>query len=569
MVDRKNILEIKNLSITYNSGKEEIKAVDNISLNVEEGNSLGLIGESGSGKTTFGLSIMGLINNSDAKVKGKIIYNGTNLLELSDNKLKKYRWQDIAIVFQNSLEVLNPVLTIKEQITEAIRAHKNLSKSEEREKIIEVMEMVDLDSGWLEYYPHQFSGGMRQRVLIAMALVCNPELLIIDEPTTSLDPDTREEIINLLNKLKKKYNFTMIVISHDMKTIKKMTSKLITMYEGNFVEVGITDEVIKHPKHCYTRGLLNSSPGLFPHKDLWGIKEGKESYKNEGCPFYSRCPQREKKCKIVKPKLKYVGVERKVACNQGGIITFLKANNISKTYNNNNNKKVKALEGVNIKIRSGELVALVGKSGSGKSTLAHILAGIKKRDGGEVKFMDNNISDSLPTKEIGGMQIVFQDPFSATSDRLTVLEVVREPLDILNWKEKEQRDKKAIDLIKKVQLPLKTEFINRSCRNLSGGQRQRIAIARALITAPKLLIADEITSMLDPSIQANIVRKLKGLQNEKGFSMLYITHNIALARKIADKVYVMKKGQIIKRGLASEIFNDSKKVVNKEKISFA
>lgn len=548
MTARKNILEIKNLSVCYDAQKEKVKAVDDLSLTVKKGDSLGLIGESGSGKTTFALSIMGLIDKKEADVKGEIIYKGKNLLDLSNHEIKKYRWQELAIVFQNSLEVLNPVLTIKEQIAEPLRTHKKLSKKDERKKLKEVMKMVELDSEWLEYYLHQLSGGMRQRVLIAMALVCDPKLLIIDEPTTSLDPDTRRNIIKLLNELKKKYNFTMIVISHNMKTIKKMTSKLITMYKGNFVEVGLTDEVIKYPKHCYTRGLLNSSPELFPYKDLWGIKAEKEAALAGGCPFYACCSQSLKECKKIKPDLKNIGLERKIACNRGGIITLLKAKNVSKSFKNKNKKEVKAVRGVDLKIRSGELVALIGKSGSGKSTLAHILAGIKKSDQGEIKFMNQKISEKLVSSKIGGLQIVFQDPFSATSDRLTILEVVREPLDIIKWKNKEKRNEKAIDLLEKVQLPTNNNFINRPCRNLSGGQRQRVAIARSLITDPKLLIADEITSMLDPSIQANIVRKLKSLQNEKGFSMLYITHNLYLAKKIADRAYIMENGMLTKKG---------------------
>lgn len=567
-MEQQNILEIKDLSVSYNFKEKELRAVDNISLDIKEGENLGIIGESGCGKSSFALAIMGLIKKG--RVTGKVLYKGEDLTKLVRRKFKKIRWQKIAIVFQNSLDALNPVLTIKEQIAEPIKAHDNFTGEKVDRKVTELMEMVGLESGWEDSYPHQLSGGMRQRVLIAMALACAPKLLIIDEPTASLDRDTRKQIIKLLTDLKKKYEFTMIVISHNMKTIKELTSRLITMYKGRFVEIGLTEEVIKNPKHCYTRGLLNSSPELFPYKDLWGIKgtvekDGVDT--DNGCAFYSRCPQSKESCRHKRPELEYVGVERMVACNRGGIETFLAARGINKTYQLENGDYLHAVKEAEVKVRSGEVVALVGKSGSGKSTLAHILVGVLEADKGKIKFMDKKVKNRWATKMIGGMQIVFQDPFSATSDRLSVLEVVKEPLDIIEWENTAARREKAISLIKEVQLPITSSFLNRVCRNLSGGQRQRIAIARALITEPKLLIADEITSMLDPSIQANIIRKLKGLQNKQGFSMLYITHNLDLAKKVADKAYVMQEGKIIKTGNSSEVLNDSQIFVGKKFVS--
>lgn len=563
MMDMKSILEIKNLSVVYNSSGEEVRAVDKLSLEVKEGENLGIIGESGCGKSSFALSIMGLLK--EAKVTGEVLYKGKNLLQLKDKELKKYRWQNIAIVFQNSLDVLNPVLTVKKQIAEPVKTHYRLSGKEIDKKVTELLKMVGLDRKWEKSYPHQLSGGMRQRVLIAMALACDPEVLLIDEPTASLDKDSKEQIIKLLSNLKKKFNFTSIIISHDMEAIQKLTSRLITMYKGRFIEIGLTEEVIKEPRHCYTRGLLNSAPELFPYKDLWGIKGTQDScISAEGCAFYPRCPQSEESCQHMRPELEYVGVERMVACNRGGIQTFLKARNIKKTYKLENGENLQAVKGVNIKVRSGEIVALVGKSGSGKSTLAHVLVGVLTAENGQIEFMGKEVVDRWATKMIGGMQIVFQDPFSATSDRLSVMEVVKEPLNIIQWRDDDFRQQKVLNLLKKVQLPVRETFMKRACRNLSGGQRQRVAIARALITEPKLLIADEITSMLDPSIQANIIRQLKGLQNREGFSMLYITHNLNLARKVADKVYVMDEGKIIKDGIASEVFNSSQNIYANE-----
>ncbi|MBE3586900.1 MAG: ABC transporter ATP-binding protein [Thermoanaerobacter sp.] len=556
------LLEIKNLSITYHSVHPPVKAVDGVSLQLRKGESLGIIGESGCGKSTLALGIMGLIKQGI--VEGEIIYKGQNLVGLPEKRLRNYRWKDMAMVFQNSLEVLNPVLSIGEQIGEPLRAHYNLSPMEIDQKVVKLLEMTGLEPEWRHYYPHQLSGGMRQRALLAMALSCDPELLIVDEPTTSLDPASKNEILQLLQKLQKKLGFAMILISHDLGAVKKLTSRVMTLYCGRVVELGITSEVLKNPMHCYTRGLLNSSPNFFKYKDLWGIGgEPPLGGSMEGCAFYPRCCQGEESCRKTRPPLRYVALERMVACHKGGIETFLQAEGIRKKYILKD-REIEAVKGVSLEIKSGEVVALVGESGSGKSTLAHILAGVLPPDAGQVFFKNKKVEGRWATKMLGGMQIIFQDPFSATSHRMKVLEVVREPLDIIKWGSKEEREEEAIKALQKVQLPVSPEFLNRYCYALSGGQRQRLAIARALVTKPKLLIADEVTSMLDPSTQANLLRELKALQNRHGFAMLYITHDLHLARKIADKVYVMYRGEIVETGVSFEIFENPEHVYTRK-----
>ncbi len=555
------LLEIKNLSITFHSVHPPIKAVDGVSLQLRKGESLGIIGESGCGKSTLAMGIMGLLKQ--VSVAGEIIYRGQNLVGLPEKRLRNYRWKDMAMVFQNSLEVLNPVLTIGEQIGEPLRAHYNLSPAEIDQKVVKLLEMAGLEPEWRHCYPHQLSGGMRQRVLLAMALSCAPELLIVDEPTTSLDPASKNEILQLLQKLQKKSGFALILISHDLHAVKRLTTRVITLYAGRVVELGITSEVLKNPLHCYTRGLLNASPNFFKYKDLWGIEgEPPPGGSIEGCAFYPRCCQGEESCRQARPPLKYVALERMVACHKGGIETFLRAEGIRKKYILKE-REIEAVRGVNLEIKSGEVAALVGESGSGKSTLAHILAGVLPADAGLVFFRNKKVEGRWATKMLGGMQIIFQDPFSATSHRLKVLEVVKEPLDIIKWGNKKEREAEAIKALQKVQLPVSPDFLNRYCCALSGGQRQRLAIARALVTKPKLLIADEVTSMLDPSTQANLLRELKGLQNRHGFAMLYITHDLHLARKIADKVYVMYQGEIVETGVSFEIFENPAHVYTK------
>ncbi|MDK2889037.1 MAG: peptide/nickel transport system ATP-binding protein ddpF, partial [Thermoanaerobacter sp.] len=309
------LLEIKNLSITYHAVHPPVKAVDGVSLQLRKGESLGIIGESGCGKSTLALGIMGLIKQGI--VEGEIIYRGQNLVGLPEKRLRNYRWKDMAMVFQNSLEVLNPVLSIGEQIGEPLRAHYNLSPMEIDQKVVKLLEMAGLEPEWRHYYPHQLSGGMRQRVLLAMALSCDPELLIVDEPTTSLDPAGKNEILQLLQKLQKKLGFAMILISHDLGAVKKLTSRVMTLYCGRVVELGITSEVLKNPMHCYTRGLLNSSPNFFRYKDLWGIGgEPPLGDSVEGCAFYPRCCQGEESCRKTRPPLRYVALERMVACHK-------------------------------------------------------------------------------------------------------------------------------------------------------------------------------------------------------------------------------------------------------------
>lgn len=550
----KYLLEINNLSITYNAVSPPVKAVDCVSLQVRKGETLGIIGESGCGKSTLALGIMGLVKQS--MVEGEVIYKNQKLTGLPEKKIRKYRWKDIALVFQNSLEILNPVLTIGEQIGEPLQAHYNLSQSEIDQKVAQLLEMVGLEPEWSCCYPHQLSGGMRQRVLLAMALSCSPELLIVDEPTTALDPASKNQVLQLLQNLQQKLGFAMILISHDLAIIRKLTSKVITMYCGRVIEAGRTAKVLRSPRHCYTRGLLNSCPNFFKYKDLWGISGELVPGKNTaGCAFYFRCCQREKECSQSQPLLKYADSEALVACHKGGIETFLQAEGIQKKFFLKD-REIKALKGVKLEIRSGEVVALVGESGSGKSTLAQILAGVLAADSGQVFYRKKKLEGRWATKMFGGMQIVFQDPFSATSHRLKVMEVVQEPLNIIKWGSKEEREEAVLKALQTAHLPVVPEFLNRCCYTLSGGQRQRLAIARALVTRPRLLIADEVTSMLDLSTQANLLREIKGLQNKYGFAMLYITHDLHLARKIADKVYVMYQGEIVETGVAFEIFEN-------------
>ncbi|NFM77947.1 ABC transporter ATP-binding protein [Clostridium botulinum] len=558
----KDLLIVRDLSVYYENEKL-YKAIDNVSFTLKIGENIGVIGESGSGKTSIAMAIMGLLR-ANVKVQGEIIYEDKNILKLKNEEKNKYRWNKIALVFQNSLEALNPVLNIKEQILEVIYKHLHINKKEALDKVKDLLKMVALSEDIGEEYPHNLSGGMRQKVLIAMALACDPEVLIVDEPTSALDNISKSEIIKLLKMLQNKNNMTMIVISHDLYVIDKLTTKLEVMYKGNLLEEGYTKEIINNPMHTYTRGIINSSIEINPFGDLWGIPN-EEVSSEEGCTFYGRCVQRSVLCKENKPKLSKISDRRKVCCNKGGIINLLTANSLRKVYKTKY-KKVSAVNYCNLSIRSGEIVSLIGESGSGKSTLANILSGILKPDEGQVYFNDEKLEGNKFTSKKFGIQIIFQDPISAINSSFTIMEAIREPLDIIKDGSIEDRNNKALQVLSKVQLPTEKYFVNKKCNELSGGQRQRVSIARALIMEPTLLIADEISSMLDPSTKANILRLLKQLQNLNGFSMLYITHDINLAKKISDKILVMNSGKIVESGSVLEVLNNPKNVCTKRLI---
>ncbi len=547
------VLRVKDLSVRYGHTEgESIIAVRRINFALEPGTVTGVIGESGCGKSSLALALMGLLKKR-ARVQGEIFYGPTDLNRLSEQEWNQYRWSKLAIVFQNSLDILNPVMTIGEQIGEAMRRHTSLTGTEIRVGLEELLKMVGLDPVFAKSYPHQLSGGMRQKVLIAMALSCEPEVLIVDEPTTALDAVAKDEIVELLLGLQRKMAFPMLVISHEMQVIMRMTSRLMVMYAGNVVEEGLTGEIFKNPMHPYTRGLMYSSPAVNPYRDLWGIP-GEAGRESEGqCPFCRRCNQCVERCAKEHPELSRLPCGRKVSCLRGGIVTLLEGRNLHKSYHWRGGE-IKACSSCDICVKSGEAVVLIGESGSGKTTLAEILAGIMKAEQGQVLFEGQIVTGHSHTARKGGMQIVFQDPLSATSERLTVEDVVREPLDILHADSKEQRRESVRQALKDVQLPRDANFLSRRCYMLSGGQRQRVAIARCLVMEPKLLIADEISSMLDPSTQANILRLLKGLQNSKGFAMLYITHDLTMAQKIADRIYVMRRAEIIERKPAGDFF---------------
>lgn len=550
-----SFFEIKDLCIEYQMDGRPVRAVDGISLSLEKGDLLGVAGESGSGKTTIALSIMGLLGEN-AKTSGSIIFGGRDLLSMSERERNEVRWKRIALVFQNSLEVLNPVIKLEDQVGEPMITHLGMKEAEARDRCRELFEIVGLDPVWLDAYPHQLSGGMRQRALIAMALSCSPDILILDEVTSALDAFTKMEIRDLLIKLQKETGSSMILISHDITFLSAVTNRLIVLYAGMIMERGDTADMIDYPMHPYTRGLFNSTPGIFIYRDMWGIPGEAPTGHVTGCPFYSRCTQKIDLCRKISPELKMTDEKsgrREVACHLGGISTLLRASGISYSYRLPGGKTLYAVKDACISVRESEVLAVIGQTGSGKSTLAHLLAGVMGSVAGEIIFKGNRMNGRQFGSEYGGIQIVFQDPISSTSSRFTVLDAVKEPLDINHLESEIEKINLVKSALQSVGLSSSDDFLKRHCSSLSGGQRQRVAIARALVMRPKLLIADEITSALDVSTAANVLRLLKGLQNSEGFAMIYITHDLMIALKVADRIAVMDEGKIIETANAHEV----------------
>ena len=446
-----------------------------------------------------------------------------------------------------------------DQVAEPMIEHKLRNKDEARLKAGELLEQFGLPQKRFSAYPHQLSGGEQQRVLLAMALANNPELLILDEPLSSLDVTIREELGDLLGRIDG--HRAKLVITHDLDTASRLSKKLAVLYGGKIVETGLTQGVLRYPRHPYTRALIRAYPNMTTVKDLQGIK-GRMTRPVSGCPFHPRCTQAIEMCSEKIPPLTQ-SQGRWVACHRGGIVTLLSVVNLSKSFDS-----LKAVDSVSLHVEAGETLALVGQSGSGKTTLAKTIIGLHPPSGGAVYLEGKKVA----RREKGfhkRVQMIFQNPGESLSHRLSVLELVMEPLEVHKIGTKEQRQKKAIQAIGEVELPQTEAFLHTYPHHLSGGELQRVAIARALVLDPDLLIADEPTAFLDASVGAKILKLLLNLQERRGLSMLYITHNIAAARKVSDRIAVMFEGRIIEEGLSNEIVTAPKQTYTRRLLSSA
>ncbi len=541
------LLEVTDLEVCFDG---DVEAVRGVSFSLERGESLAIVGESGSGKSTLAQCLVGLVQPPEAR--GSVRVKGKELLGASEKELREVRWATVALALQGS--PFNPVVPLGDQVAEPMRERLGVGAREARQRAAELAREFLLDPALLDRYPHEVSGGQRRRAALAMVLALDPDLVVLDEPTAGLDPATRHELVGRIAALAEKRGFALIVISHDLPDTARMARRTIVLYAGEVMEDGQTTEVVGEPTHPYTWALVNAYPVMTTTKDLRPIRGRPPDPRAvpPGCPFNTRCTQAESVCVEKRPEL-LLSKGRLVFCHFGGLKTLLSARDITKSFGRGSHS-VPALRGVSISLREGESVGIVGPSGSGKSTLARILAAHLAADSGEVLLEGEPLpkswrgADRLRRRRI---QLVTQDPADALSPRLTVEELVREPLDVLNDGDGDGRtDRRAAvaEALESVGLPSRGGFLRARTHELSGGQLQRIALARALVAKPKLLVADEPTAMLDASEQARMLVVLRERQIEMGLGLLFISHDVAVVRKVTDRMVVLDGGRVVEEG---------------------
>jgi len=555
-----SLLEIKNLNISYKTRKETIVASSNVNFTLERGEILGIVGESGSGKSTIANAIINLID-PPGLITGGTIKIDNKELQNNEEIIQQIRGKKIGFVFQDPQTSLNPLFKIKDQLIETIQAHLNLSHDEALKKSINLLEEVGIENATkrIEDYPHQFSGGMRQRVVIALAISCEPDLIIADEPTTALDVSIQYQILELLKELTKKRNLGVIIITHDMGVIAETTNKVIVMRHGLIVEQGNTKDLLTNPKSTEARSLVISVPPT--NKKIERFKlispDGSEITTSSA--------------NLTKNIIKTWGVRKNT--NQ----KLLELKKITKIFDDQSisyTKKldenaVKAVNNVSFKLFEGETLGLVGESGSGKSTIAKIITGLVRPSFGELEYNGLSLYNSRRKYQIdksrGQIQMIFQDPYSSLNPRFKVKDIIAEPIKFFQKSiTRNDLDQNVNDLIDIVGMTRKS--LDRYPHEFSGGQRQRISIARALATRPRLLICDEPTSALDVSIQAQILNLLKDIQDELHLTMLFISHDLPVIRQMCNRIIVLKNGIVCESNDTETLFNDPLHEYTKELI---
>ena len=550
----KPLHNIKNLSISFGNKKKTIEVVHDISFTISENEIVGVVGESGSGKSVTAMAIMGLLPNKTAQLKGDVLFNGNNLLKLSSENIRKLRGKEIAMIFQEPMSALNPSLTCGFQVAEIIRLHFKHSASKAKKETLLLFNKVKLPRAneLFNSYPHQISGGQMQRVMIAMAIACKPKLLIADEPTTALDVTVQKEIMLLLKSIQKETKMSMLFISHDLSLVSEIADKVIVMYQGNIVEKGTVLQIFNQPKDDYTKALLASRPSLNVRLEkLPTIASlADSSFQPKEISAQQRA-LKHKKLYTQAPLLEVLNLKKEYYSNAG---IFRKKN------------VVKAVDSVSFKVFEGETLGLVGESGCGKSTLGKAILQLDKATSGSIKYRGKELTQ-LSSSEIRKLrkeiQLIFQDPYSSLNPRMLIGEAIMEPMQVHEiGKNQRDRKQKTLDLLNRVGLD--DSYFNRYPHELSGGQRQRVGIARTIAMEPKLVICDESVSALDISVQAQVLNLLNELKDDFGFTYIFISHDLAVVKFMADQLLVMKDGKIAEIGDADEIYaNPTKEYTRK------
>ena len=583
---KETLLDVRGLSLSIDTDEGTLEALSDITFTLERGETFALVGESGCGKSLTAASLMRLLPENARVTAGEIRLGGRELLSLTEREMREVRGAKIAMVFQESSTALDPVMTVGDQLVEMIRAHRAVSAAEARKEASEWLERVGVSLGGdaLSRFPHELSGGQKQRVMIAMALSARPDVVIADEPTTALDVTLQAQILKLLKDLQKETGLTLLLITHDLAVVKQTADRLALMYAGEIVETATVADFFSSPRHPYAGALLNALPDTDRKKTLHPIEGTVPTLAPPpaGCRFRARCPRATEAC-TRHPDLSdgphpvrcFFPDENLYESTEESLLEDLRDNrpavleisNLTVTYGSRRwwkpDAAKPAVRGVSLTLAEGETLALVGESGSGKTTAVMAALGLlgpKARVTGSVRLLGRDVlgasGENLRLLRRTA-QIIFQDPFSSLDPRMTVRETLEEGMIALHpeWSS-EERLERVRKLLRETGLP--ESAAERLPHAFSGGQRQRIAIARALSVEPRLIVCDEPTSALDVSVQAQILNLLSRLQKSFGLSYLFITHNFGVVRHVADRIAVMRAGEIVEEGEADQIFSDPK-----------
>ncbi|WP_459548773.1 ABC transporter ATP-binding protein [Nocardia sp. X0981] len=588
------LLEVSDLRVSFPSEEGRVEAVRGVDYSVSDGEVLAIVGESGSGKSVSSLAVMGLLPDQ-ARVTGSIRLRGRELLGLDDRQLSALRGSSVSMVFQDPLSALTPVYRVGDQIAEALLAHGGMSKAEAGKRAVELLDLVGIADPELraKAFPHEFSGGMRQRVVIAMAIANDPALIICDEPTTALDVTVQKQILNLLRKARDITGAGVIMITHDMGIAATLADRVAVMYAGRIVETAATRELFTTPRMPYTVGLLGSIPRMdgparTPLIPIVGAPPAMHALP-PGCSFAPRCPVSVELCRRSEPPLTETTAGHRAACLRTGEVgtaelfeayrrdisepdhaaapdtepdVVLKVSDLVKTFPitsgvvfRRRKGEVRAVDGISFEVRAGRTLALVGESGSGKSTTLEQILGLERPQAGTIEIFGREtggLTKAQKRELRRRMQIVFQDPTASLDPRLPVFDAIAEPLRI-DGRSRADIARRVPELL--TQVGLRPEHADRYPADFSGGQKQRISIARALALDPELLVLDEPVSSLDVSIQAGVLNLLRDLQADRGLSYLFVSHDLSVVRNLAHDIAVMYRGRIVECGPAEQIFD--------------
>jgi len=598
------LLTVRNLTTEYRTDEGVVRAVDGVDFHIDAGEIVGLVGESGAGKSATARSVLRLIQSPGEIIDGEVNFDGEDVISMSEKELRDFRGSRTGMVFQDPSSTLNPTMRIGKQVAEAVTEYRDIPGSESRAEAVDLLDRVGIPNAADRYedYPHEFSGGQKQRIVIAIAIACQPDLLVADEPTTALDVTIQAQILELLQELGKELGMSVLFITHDLGVVRELCDRVAIMYAGSIVETGPVEPLFSGPNHPYTKGLLQSIPSINT-----GATDGESGRLSsiegsmpdlsdgfEGCKYAPRCPAATEDCLVSHPPLESKGdADRKVACirhDQTATLDYrtesevaslswtsdapdtraadeslLRTEGLEKHFDTGGlldsflggSEPVRAVDGIDIAVDAGETVGLVGESGCGKSTAARSMLRLLEPTDGRVVYRGTDLT-SLGNDEMRALrrnlQIVFQDPTSSLNPRRTIRRIIERPIELHELADDEEREKRVEELIRAV--GLEERYLDRYPHELSGGQQQRIGIARALAVNPEVIVLDEPVSGLDVSVQAQILNLLADLQDELGLGYVLISHDLSVVRHVCDRLAVMYLGEIVEHGSTETVFSE-------------